>query len=99
MAQPWDIPARARPLMRRAFAYGSAFGAVAVALLARTLLKDVLDDRSLFLLCVPAVLAASTLGGIWPGLLAVVLALGSALLIGGRAGVSAADLVGVEVVA
>jgi two-component system sensor kinase FixL len=72
------------PLARSAFAYGSALAGVAIAFLARLLLTGVLDDRALFLLFLPAVLVASTLGGIWPGLLATGLSLVGALAIHSR---------------
>jgi two-component system sensor kinase FixL len=53
--------------------YGLAPAAVAVAFAARAALNPVLQDESRFLFFVPAVLVASWLGGLGPGLLATFL--------------------------
>jgi two-component system, LuxR family, sensor kinase FixL len=61
---------------RRALArYGIAPAAVALAFGARVLLGPMLGDEAPFLFFVPAVLAASGLGGIGPGLVATALGL------------------------
>ncbi|WP_445206880.1 PAS domain S-box protein [Aminobacter sp. Piv2-1] len=51
--------------------YLVAFLTVAAALLVRIVLQDVLAERAAFTLFVPAILLASILGGIGPGLLSV----------------------------
>jgi|SRR5262245_20620635 len=56
-----------------AFRYGIAPAAVGLAFAARILLGPLLEDESPFLLFVPAILAASGLGGVGPGLLATAL--------------------------
>ena len=60
--------------------YGIAPAAVALALAARILLGPLLQDESPFLLFVPALLAASGLGGLGPGLLATGLSIVSGLV-------------------
>jgi two-component system sensor kinase FixL len=55
---------------RAAWRYGIAPAAVALAFAARTLLAPLLENEGQFLFFVPAVLVASGLGGIGPGLLA-----------------------------
>src|SRR5262245_11932557 len=62
-------PARRTDLMR----YAVAPASVAVALALRALLAPVLDGEAPYLLFVPAVLAASWLGGLGPGIVATVL--------------------------
>ena len=57
-------------LRRDAFRYLLAPVAVAIAFLARLALTPVLQDASPYLLFIPAVLVASGLGGLGPGLLA-----------------------------
>jgi len=59
--------------------YGIALGSVAVAVAARILLNPVLDEEAPFLLLVPAVLVASGLGGLGPGLMATGLSIVSGL--------------------
>ena len=93
MAQAGDTPPRAWPVVSRAFVWGSAVGVVAASFLAWRLLGVVLDDRSLFLLFVPAVLAAAALGGVWPGLLATGLSLLGGLYVQSRTGAGGDDLV------
>lgn len=69
------------PIVRQAvLRYGIAPAAVAPALAARILLDPLLQDESPFLLFVPALLAASGLGGLGPGLLATGLSIVSGLL-------------------
>ena len=61
--------------------YLAAVAAVAVTLGVAVALKPFLDGRPLLILFVPALLAASMLGGLGPGLFAVVLGLvGSAVV-------------------
>jgi two-component system sensor kinase FixL len=55
--------------------YLIAMAAVAVTLAVSVALKPFLDGRPLLILFVPALLAASMLGGLWPGLFAIVLGL------------------------
>ena len=52
------------------FAYSAAIGGAALALVARVALQPLLGDRSLYLIFIPPVLAASALGGVGPGLVA-----------------------------
>src|SRR6266699_2788336 len=58
---------------REALRYALALFAVAIAFLARLALTPILGDASPYLLFVPAVLVASGLGGLGPGLLATAL--------------------------
>src|SRR5215468_11264115 len=58
---------------RDALRYALAPAAVAIAFLARHALTPVLGDASPYLLFIPAVLVASGLGGLGPGLLATAL--------------------------
>ena len=62
-------------------AYGIAVVSVVLAFGARLLLAPVLLDQSAFLLFLPAVLIASALGGVGPGMLATVLGLLCGLII------------------
>src|SRR5947209_15202792 len=62
-----------RLLRGKAFRYGLAALAVAVAFSVRLALEPILGDASPYLLFVPAVLVASGLGGLGPGLLATAL--------------------------
>ena len=55
--------------------YFLAFLAVIVAFFVRLGLHGLLDDRAVFILFAPAILAASIAGGIGPGLAAVVFSL------------------------
>jgi two-component system, LuxR family, sensor kinase FixL len=55
--------------------YATAVVAVGLASALRFALHDILDDRSLYILFMPAVLISAMLGGIGPGLLAVGLSL------------------------
>lgn len=57
--------------------------AVAVAFLIPLALQDLLQDRAIFILFVPAILVASIAGGIRPGLAAVGFSLLAALYLGG----------------
>jgi len=49
-------------------------------------LEALLGERALYLLFVPAVVAASAVAGLWPGLFATLLGLGSGLAISARSG-------------
>ena len=72
------------PRMRREgqlWSYVVAVIAVAAAFAARSLLQPWLGDRSLFLLFIPAVLAAAALGGAAPGLLAMLLSIAAAFFL------------------
>jgi two-component system sensor kinase FixL len=60
---------------RQAVRYGLAPAAVALAFAARALLSPILQNEETFLFFVPAVLVASGLGGLGPGLLATALSL------------------------
>jgi two-component system, LuxR family, sensor kinase FixL len=78
--------------------YGIAPAAVALAFAARALLNPVLADQIPFLFFVPAVLAASALGGLGPGLLATGLSLVlSTFFMADVSRFSPADLVGAAV--
>jgi two-component system, LuxR family, sensor kinase FixL len=89
---------QAAGLWRAALCYGIATAAVALAFAARALLNPFLGDQSPFLLFVPAVLAASTVGGLGPGLLATGLSLAlSTFFAADPLQFSAADLVGAAV--
>ena len=82
-------PSAARSVRTYAIAL---FAVVAVGGL-RLLLGPILEDRTLLVLFVPAVLLASGLGGIGPGLFATGLSLASAILIHGASTVGASDIV------
>jgi two-component system sensor kinase FixL len=56
--------------------YGLAIGVTLAAYAVRYALADILDERAAYLFFVPAVLIASAFGGLGPGLLATVMALG-----------------------
>ncbi|KSV60754.1 hypothetical protein N183_37680 [Sinorhizobium sp. Sb3] len=58
--------------------YGFAATAVLIAFLLRYFLMGVLDDRAIYILFVPPVLLAAVIGGIGPGMLAVIASIGSA---------------------
>lgn len=67
---------QSQPLLNAAwFRYGAALAAVLVALAARHVLQDRLYDESIFLLFVPAVLVAGTIGGFGPGAAATIASL------------------------
>ncbi|OWZ88997.1 hypothetical protein B9J07_35205, partial [Sinorhizobium sp. LM21] len=53
-------------------AYGFAATAVLIAFVLRYFLMGVLDDRAIYILFVPPVLLAAAIGGIGPGILAVI---------------------------
>jgi two-component system sensor kinase FixL len=72
MAQASEIPPRIGPRAGTTLAYIIAVVGVAIGFAAHLLLQD---DHSLFLLFVPAGLAASAIGGAGPGLLATILSL------------------------
>jgi len=55
--------------------YTAAIPIVAVALAARATLQPLIGNEALFLLFIPAVLAAATIGGFGPGMLATLLSL------------------------
>jgi two-component system, LuxR family, sensor kinase FixL len=76
------------------WSYAAAFIGVGGALGVRSLLQPWLGDRSLYLLFIPAVLAAAGLGGAAPGLLATFLSVGAAVVIeqGSKPGVDSAGL-------
>lgn len=59
-------------------AYGFAATAVLIAFVLRYFLMGVLDDRAIYILFVPPVLLAAAIGGIGPGILAVIASIGSA---------------------
>ncbi|MEZ5803772.1 MAG: PAS domain S-box protein [Rhizobiaceae bacterium] len=62
--------------------YLIAFAAVALAFAVRLALHDILENGAVFILFVPAILAASIAGGFGPGLAAVALSVLGALYIG-----------------
>lgn len=64
--------------------YVLAAAAVLVALLLRLAMQDVVQDRAIVVLFIPAILLASIAGGIGPGLLAALLSLLSCLYLGGE---------------
>jgi two-component system sensor kinase FixL len=73
------------------WAYAVAVIGSVTMLTIRHLLQPILGDRSLFLVCIPAVLGASALAGVGPGLVATAVSMAGILLqIGGQFG--AADL-------
>ncbi|MBD9498780.1 DUF4118 domain-containing protein, partial [Ensifer sp. ENS01] len=59
-------------------AHGFAATTVLIAFLLRYFLMGVLDDRAIYILFVPPVLLAAAIGGIGPGILAVIASIGSA---------------------
>ena len=63
------------------WAYAAALLGAGVAFAARSLLQPWFGDRSLYLLFIPAVLAAAGLGGAAPGLLATVLSVAATVVI------------------
>jgi len=65
------------PNQRNPWAYAVAVGGVVAALSVRQLLAVALEERSLYLLFIPPVLIAATLGGAGPGLVATLLSLAS----------------------
>jgi two-component system sensor kinase FixL len=79
---------------RRVAPYAAAILAVAAAVGAHFLLSKVVDDRSLYLLFVPAILAGSTLGGLRAGLTATALSLLAELWIKARGPHGVVDLAG-----
>ncbi|NRQ17524.1 Sensor protein FixL [Ensifer sesbaniae] len=60
-------------------AYGFAATTVLIAFVLRYFLMGVLDDRAIYILFVPPVLLAAAIGGIGPGMLAVIASIGSAV--------------------
>ena len=79
---------------RPTVAYAASILAAAAAVAASLLLSKTLQDRSLYLLFVPAILVASTLGGIRPGLFATAMSLVVELLIQLREHTGIVDIVG-----
>lgn len=73
----------ARSRVRR---YGVAVAAVLAMLALRLILQDLFQTRAVFIIFVPAVLIASIVGGLWPGLLAAVLSLSASHYLDGRLG-------------
>ena len=63
--------------------YVLAATAVLAAFLLRLAMQDLLQDRAIFILFVPAILVASIAGGVGPGLAAICLSLASSLYLGG----------------
>jgi two-component system sensor kinase FixL len=86
-------PTNATPGPARWVAYAVAAGAVGLAFLARLLLSRILGDQVLFLLFLPAVLAASTVGGGGPGFLATTLSLLGVFTLQGPTGLTNLNLV------
>jgi two-component system, LuxR family, sensor kinase FixL len=77
------------------FRYGVSLASVLAALLARFLLQDLLHDAAIFLLFIPAVLVAGTVGGFGPGAAATVASLFLGwLFYGNYAGLTTPDVVG-----
>ena len=75
-------------------AYLAALVVVAIALLVRLLLGPVLGELPLLVLFVPAVLAASLLGGLGPGLFATALSLfGSVAFVASASWATAPNLI------
>ncbi len=62
--------------------YGLAVATVLLALAIRLALQGVLDDRALFAVFIPAILVAGFVGGIGPGVVALVLSLPAAYIVG-----------------
>lgn len=85
------------PTFRGVRGYALASVAVLIALLIRFALQDLLGQRDLFLLVLPAVLVASIAGGVRLGLYATLLSLGASLLLSAIQG-DVADGIGVFVV-
>src|SRR5262249_7971330 len=54
-------------------AYGIALAAVGVATIIRWAIGDYVPGRIPFTLCFPAIVLATLLGGLWPGVLATIL--------------------------
>ncbi len=78
---PLPLPA---PVWRRLAVAGAVGLAFAVAGgVARLSLDGLLGERAIFMAFVPAVVAASALGGLWPGVFALLLGLCGGLWIGG----------------
>ena len=73
--------------------YWVAAGAVALSLLLAFALHPWLGDRGIFLLFVPAVLLAASLGGLGPGLLATVLSVALGALLAGEGKASSPALI------
>jgi two-component system sensor kinase FixL len=73
------VAAGSQPLRQLLSRYGIALLAVALAFAARAALASVLHSEAPFIFFVPAVLAASGIGGLGPGLLATLLSLGLGL--------------------
>jgi PAS domain S-box-containing protein len=65
----WTVRAR----RNRAAAFGIAVLLVALAALARWLLTDFMNDRAPFITFYSAIILATLLGGLWPGVLATLL--------------------------
>jgi two-component system sensor kinase FixL len=63
--------------------YALAAATVAVAFGIRVTLQDYLEDRAVFILFMPAILAASIAGGIGPGIVAVILSFSASLYVVG----------------
>jgi two-component system sensor kinase FixL len=75
-------------------AYGAAILGAAGGLMLRLALAPLFEERAAFLFFVPAVVCAAALGGVWPGVLATVLAAAGGLLVTWLAGTqTAADQV------
>lgn len=67
------------------FGYGVAVAAAGVSFLVEFLLAPIFAERTIFLIFVPAVIAAAAAGGMGPALLATALGLMASLVLGGKA--------------
>jgi two-component system sensor kinase FixL len=73
--------------------YGAAVSAVVLALAARLLFEPILHQQTPYLFFVPAIVAAAGVGGLGPGVLAMILSLASSFLIAGLPATAPADIV------
>src|SRR5690606_14914877 len=71
--------------------YAVAIAAVLAMLVLRLIFQDLFQTRAVFIIFVPAVLIASIVGGLWPGLLAAVLSLAASIYLDGRIGPATFD--------
>lgn len=71
--------------------YGTAVSAVLALMAFRLLFLDILQVRAVLIIFVPAILIASIVGGLWPGLLSVALSLGASVLITAFTGAAPLD--------
>lgn len=85
-----------RSALRR---YGVAVAAVAAVLALRLPFQDLLQDRAVLIIFVPAILVSAIAGGLWPGLLSVALSLASSYFIGSLSASATLDAVNLAIFA